>query len=289
MLSKQQIQKCIIWACEQEVLAPKPGNVNGYNDGHNMQVQDFIKSAHAIAPALTTEGASVGHRILLAMQATQQVVNCNTNLGIVLLFSPLCVAIEQCDNFQQLDKFLRHTLNNLTIEDAEDAYQAIRLAHAGGLGQVEKQDISQQPTITLLEAMRTAKDRDTIAAQYLNNYREIIEIGLENLTISINSGESVEWATTFAYLCLLSDIEDTLIHRKQGAKTARIVSEKATYILDKHSKNNMLKELSTELEMWDKELKGDAINPGTTADLTASTLLLRAFQDAFNLTVFRRE
>jgi len=281
MLSTNTIQQSIVWACIQEVSAPKPGNVNLISDGHNMQVADFIKSAHAIAPALTIKNASVGERILKAIQATQDVVNCNTNLGIVLLFAPLCAAIEQCDKFSDLPQHLARTLNNLSIEDAKTCYQAIRLAHAGGLGSVADQDINHIPTVSLLQAMNEAKERDSIAAQYLNNYHDIFNIGLEKLTDSINCGESVEWATTFAYLCLLSSIPDTLIGRKQGQRTAQMVTDKAQDFIRKSGEIKGLKSFSSELNSWDKELKGDAINPGTTADLTATALLLRAFQQAF--------
>ena len=281
MLSTKVVQDCIIWACEQEVLAPKPGNVNSLSDGHNMKVLDFIKSAHAITPALTTPNAPVGQRILHAIKATHSVVDCNTNLGIVLLFAPLCVAIEQCNNFDQLTKNLHSILKNLTVIDAQQAYQAIRLAKAGGLGYINDQDIGDIPTVTLLQAMNSAKDRDTIAAQYLNDYADIFQIGLSNLTSAINYGESIEWATTLAYLYLLTNTPDSLICRKQGKETAERVSSKALYFIHKTTKNKRLSTFSSELESWDKELKQNAINPGTTADLTATTLLLRAFQHAF--------
>lgn len=277
MFSRQHIQDCIIWACEHEVLSPKPGNVNSVSDGHNMHVADFIKSAHAIAPALTTPEASVGQRILLAIQATQKVVDCNTNLGIVLLFAPLCVAIEQCERIEQLREALSIVLKRLTVKDAEYCFAAIRLAHAGGLGKVQQQDINDTPTVTLLQAMEQAKERDSIAVQYINNYHEIFDLGLEKLTTSINSGERVEWATTFAYLYLLSERYDTLICRKQGKQVAQTISHKAKKFIDKVNKNNKLNKFSAELSVWDKELKRDAINPGTTADLTAATLLLYAF------------
>lgn len=276
MFSREEIQRCIIWACESEVLSPKPGNVNSVSDGHNMQVEDFIQSAHAIAPALTESNNSVGQRILLAVQATREVVDCNTNLGIVLLFAPLCVAIEQCKHRDQLRDKLSEVLKALTIDDAKYCFEAIRLAEAGGMGKVQDQDINDTPSVTLLKAMEQAKDRDSIAAQYLNNYQSIFETGLLNLTFEINSGESVEWATTFAYLYLLSDSYDTLICRKQDKQTARIVSQRAKKFIDRCSKNNVLKSFSAELSDWDQELKRDAINPGTTADMTAATLLVYA-------------
>ena len=282
MLDQNTIQNCIVWACEQEVSAPKPGNVNRVSDGHNMEVEDFIKSAHAIAPALTQKGASVGKRILAAIQATQSVVNCNTNLGIVLLFAPLCTTIEHCDSFEDIEPQLEKVLTSLTIQDAIDTYQAIRLAHAGGLGTVEDQDISETPTITLLQAMDKAKNYDFIAAQYLNNYRDIFRVGFSKLTEAIIYGETVEWATTFAYLYLLSTYPDTLIRRKQGDDIAKMVSLKARYFIGKANTINKIEELKSGLDVWDNELKSDAINPGTTADLIASCLLLHSFQQAFD-------
>lgn len=282
MLSSKAIEACIIWACENEVAAPKPGNVNCYSDGHNMQVQDFIDSAHAIAPILAQKSLSVGELILQSIQATRKTVDCNTNLGIVLLFAPLCRAIHQCSDIQQLPNELTKVLLNLTINDAKASYQGIRLAEAGGLGSCEQQDINSSPTVTLLQAMKLAEEYDSIAKQYTNNYKEILEIGLPMLTFSLKSGESVEWATAFAYLKIIESVPDTLISRKQSRKHALEVTEVAKKLILKISKNKMLSFFKTEIITWDNELKKKAINPGTTADLTAATLLIYAFQQAFS-------
>ncbi|MFW5450996.1 MAG: triphosphoribosyl-dephospho-CoA synthase [Methylophagaceae bacterium] len=281
MLNTNQLQQCIIWACEQEVSAPKPGNVNCFSDGHNMAVQNFIDSAHAIAPILAQTNSNVGEMILQAITATRTVVNCNTNLGIVLLFAPLCIAIQNCQKFEQLSHQLKKVLENLTIDDAKKCYQAIRLAEAGGLSEYEQQDINSSPTVTLREAMALAQDRDTIAAQYLNNYHEIFHIGRPNFITAINSGENVEWASAFAYLKLLSNIPDSLICRKQGLECARRIMEEAKKISDKVTDNNHLSGFEAVIIQWDNKLKLKAINPGTTADLTAATLLIYAFEGAF--------
>ena len=50
-------------------------------------------------------------------------------------------------------------------DDASEVYRAIRLANPGGLGSAEEQDVAAEPTITLLEAMRLAADRDGIARE----------------------------------------------------------------------------------------------------------------------------
>ena len=280
MLNTNSINKAIIWACQKEVSSPKPGNVNCYSDAHQMSLQDFLKSAQAIAPILSQKNLSIGSMILKSVIATQKVVNCNTNLGIILLFAPLCKAIHNCHTREQLPESLSLLLNDLTIDDAKKTYEGIRLARAGGLGNSDLHDINNEPTVTLRQAMAYAKDKDSIAAQYLNNYRDIFDLGLTNLTLSINCGESIEWASAFAYLNLLSVIPDSLIIRKQGLSCANLLMNESKEMLVKMNKNNKLSKLECDIILWDKELKQKAINPGTTADMTAATLLVYAFEQA---------
>jgi triphosphoribosyl-dephospho-CoA synthase len=277
-LNRNQIKQAIIWACEQEVNAPKPGNVNCFSDGHNMEIDDFLKSAHAIAEPLTDPTLNVGEKIHQAVKATRKVVDCNTNLGIVLLFSPLCKAMEIC-NAEDLSIALKKVLADLTIEDAIECYKGIQLAEAGGMGKSEQEDIYSTPTVTLKQAMKIAQNRDNIALQYCNNYQQIYELGLKNLTSEINSGKTVEWAIALAYLTILTNLPDTLIIRKNGLGQAQAVSKKAGLLLNKMKKLNRLESFIEDAIAWDRELKSQAINPGTSADMIAATLLLHRFQN----------
>jgi triphosphoribosyl-dephospho-CoA synthase len=247
-----------------------------------MAVEDFIRSARAIAPVMAEPGLTVGERILKSVKATRDVVNCNTNLGIVLLFAPLCSAVRNCDSFKQLPAALSAVLAQLTVDDARHCYQAIRMAEAGGLGNSAEQDIRQTPSVTLLQAMELARDRDQIALQYVSNFNTLWQLGLPALTNSLNSGESVEWATAFAYLKLLSDAPDSLICRKQNPELATAVTNKAKQLVFQMNKNSKLNTYSAQLTAWDIELKQKSINPGTTADLVAATLLLCAFERGFS-------
>jgi triphosphoribosyl-dephospho-CoA synthase len=130
--------------------------------------------------------------------------------------------------------------------------------------------------------MEYAQDKDAIAAQYLNNYHEILDLGLTNLTLSINCGESVEWASAFAYLNLLSAMPDSLIIRKQGMDCANVVMKEAQRLAQKMNGNKKLSHFKADIILWDKELKQKAINPGTTADMTAAILLVYAFEQALS-------
>ena len=278
MLATKEIERAVIWACKQEVSALKPGNVNYLSGIGAMQMQDFIKSADAIAPVLAQTGLSVGNMILQAIIATRQVVSFNTNLGIVLLFAPLCKAVQNCSVHTSLPTSLAITLNNLSVEDARQCYQAVRLAEPGGMGLKPKQDINSEPTVTLKQAMVLAKDDDTIAAQYCNNYQQIWQSVLPNLVSAIKNGENVAWASTFAYLKLLVNMPDSLICRKYGMRCAQKVMVKAKEITDKVCKNKRLSDFEADIVSWDNELKQKGVNPGTTADMVAAALLVCAFE-----------
>jgi triphosphoribosyl-dephospho-CoA synthase len=287
MLSEQEISAAVKWACHTEVKAPKPGNVNCFSDGHNMLVDDFLRSAEAIAPVMAQADISVGERILNAVKATRQHVDCNTNLGIILLFAPLCQAAQTAKSFTELRNNLSETLVNLTIEDAIAAYEAIRGAEAGGLGRTAEQDVSELPTVTLFEAMKMAADRDTIAKQYTTDYALIFDTSLPALKTALDRGESVEWASAFAYLCTLTRAPDSLVSRKYSAEHAQAVTTKAQQFVFKSNENKPLSAYKAQLHAWDTELKQKAINPGTSADLTAASLLLLAFEHTLSTPEFQ--
>ena len=69
-----------------------------------------------------------------------------------------------------LRDIVKQVLEATTIEDAREAYAAIRLARPGGLDRAESQDVSTEPTMTLVEVMRLAAHRDTIASEYASGF-----------------------------------------------------------------------------------------------------------------------
>ncbi|QBQ56446.1 triphosphoribosyl-dephospho-CoA synthase [Nitrosococcus wardiae] len=266
----------IEWACRVEVLAPKPGNVNAYGRGHGMEVEDFLHSAQAIAPVLSIPGKGVGERILAAVIATKTVVKTNTNLGIILLFSPLARATLEAEKPATLRQALTTVLARLDIDDARLAYQGIRLAQPGGMGHSPAHDIAEEPQVTLLEAMQWAAEWDNIARQYHSGFGDIFELGIPSLLEGFAKWENIEWATTLAYLTFLATLPDSLVRRKYGATVAAQVAQKASQIQKQLIIQGPGFQMETKLRAWDQALKRDLINPGTSADLTAATLLVGA-------------
>jgi triphosphoribosyl-dephospho-CoA synthase len=271
-----QLTQLFKQACLDEIAVLKPGNVHVYADGHGMVVDDFIKSADAASQVIAQENISVGQRILLAVNATWDKVGCNTNLGIILLAAPVVHTALQCQS-TPFQTQLSETLCDLTVDDAVCVYQAIQRANPAGLGKVEEHDVANAPNITLLEAMRAAQTHDLIAKQYVNVYQDIIEFGIPIYQQAFVKWQRSGWATTLVYLAYLSTLKDSHIARKYGDELATRIQLKAKVHYDVLSSMENPKLYFKELLVFDRELKDQKINPGTSADLTVATLLIRSF------------
>jgi triphosphoribosyl-dephospho-CoA synthase len=267
-----RIARAYVDACHAELRALKPGNVHVHAEGHGMTVELFERSAEASAPAMSAPGLSIGERILRAVERTHAVAGCNTNLGIVLLCAPLAAAAFELDAHPSLRDALRAVLARLTLDDAEQAYAAIRLAAPGGLGTAPAHDVAACPTVTLLEAMRAARERDRIAAQYASDYRDVFELGVPRLESGRARWPAAEWATTLAFLGFLSAFPDTHIERQHGAAAAVQVQREARALGTALERCDDPATLRAALMALDATLKRTEHNPGTSADLTVASL-----------------
>ena len=166
----KQIARCAVLACLLEATVRKPGNVHPQASFRDLTYADFVRSAHLIGPSFEHAGEwSVGRIVRDAVERTRREVSTNTNLGILLLLAPLASVppgVTIADG-------IGGVLAGLTREDARLVYEAIRLANPGGLGQVENEDVAAEPSVTLLEAMQLAADRDRIAQQFANNFATV--------------------------------------------------------------------------------------------------------------------
>jgi len=262
-------------ACVLEATARKAGNVHPEASFVDLTYNDFVISADAVAPILArTPELGVGRAIFESVTATRQKVCRNTNLGIVLLLAPLAavpVDLKLADSIE--DVLLR-----LTQEDADYAYQSIRLAQPGGMGQVDSEDVSRAPTGTLLDVMRLAADRDLIARQYAENFSLVLETAMPYLRGVSEFEDNWETAIVGLQLEILSERADSLIVRKLGRKAAEEVSQRAARV--KAAIRLKRQNAQAEWDEFDHWLRADGNrrNPGTTADLIAAALFA-AFRD----------
>ena len=267
-------------ACLTEIRAFKPGNVSFASPGHGMSAQDFIASADAMAAVIAVPGASVGRRILRAIEATRAVVPFNTNLGIVLLCAPLAHAVLEASGESGLRARLRAVLAALDVNDAVLAYQAIRIAEPGGLGQSERHDVASAPDVTLFEAMREARGRDLIARQYVTDYRDVFDTGMPAARRALARSDSREWAAVAVYLEFLSRFSDSHVARKHGGEVAAAVSREAGLLVQALGRASDPAQEMPALEEFDRQLKAKSINPGTSADMTVATLVAMDLEDS---------
>jgi len=271
-------------ACLLEVSAPKPGNVSPGRHFADLRYEDFLASALAIGVAMAEAGErGVGATIRLAVEASAAWARSNTNLGIVLLFAPLARAASllasesaKRDAFERssFQDAARQVLASTTIEDARDAYAAIRLARPGGLDRAESQDVSMEPTVTLVEAMRLAAHRDTVASEYASGFEITFRTAVPALERARRDGLSWDDAVVEAFLTLLAAVPDTHIARRSGKDFAAEVSTQAVAVLEQGGVRSELGRQA--LEGMDRALRDgrNSGNPGTTADLTAAALFV---------------
>lgn len=269
----EQVARAFKAACRDELDAPKPGNVHVYAAGHRMSTSEFERSASAAAASIAQPGARVGARILAAVEATFAAVGTNTNLGIILLCAPLAAAVDSVS--PGLRTALARVLETLDIEDARLAFRAIAQAAPAGLGRVARYDVFQPATVTLRHAMAAAADRDRIARQFACDFEDVFELGEPLLTTTLAWAPHPRWATLAVYLGFLSAFPDSHIVRKHGIDVAEATRRAALRFHQRVQLQEPFDDLLPELLAWDAELKRQAINPGTSADLTVATLFAR--------------
>jgi triphosphoribosyl-dephospho-CoA synthase len=267
-------------ACLLEVSAPKPGNVSPERHFHDTRYEDFLASAVAIGPALSAAGEQpLGITIREAMAATSRWTSSNTNLGIVLLLSPLARAARRSGG--SLRQRVAGVLEETTVSDAAEVYQAIRQARPGGLGQAPKEDVTARPSVTLRDAMALAAERDAVAREYVTDFALTFETGVPALRLARSEGLPWTDAAVETYLAFLATVPDTHIARKLGAAAASEVSRRAGEVLEAGGVRSPSGRQA--LARFDAELRDprNTRNPGTTADLTCAALFVVILEDGW--------
>ncbi len=267
-LSGDLLERQVQLACLLEVSAAKPGNITPVHDFVDTTYADMVRSALALGPVFGDGRAlqrSVGELIEDGVAATARVVGANTNLGIVLLFAPLVRAAVSQQSDESLRSAIERTLAQLGVDDATAAFSAIARANPGGLGDAPEHDVRAPARVSLREAMAAAAHRDSIASEYTTGYAIVFDTGLPLLAEALGDGLPTLDAIVKLHVGLLASHPDTLIARKAGDAAARGVAEAARQV----------RTGTRTLEEFDASLRGPdhRLNPGTTADLVAGTLL----------------
>jgi triphosphoribosyl-dephospho-CoA synthase len=220
----------------------------------------------------------------------------NTLLGHILLFGPLLAGMfvvikYQTATLDNLMKITKKIIDNTTAQDSIDLYKAIRYANPGGLGTKTYLDVNSDESleeikknnITLKDILKISENQDFLSFDIGNNYPFTYRFSYPHLSTWVQQYPMGQ-AILLLFISILSEIPDTLIVRKYGMEKALYVREKAKDIFNSKT---FSEEFYEKIKKLDEELSDPNcyINPGTTADLTASGILVHLFIETFGLSV----
>ncbi len=280
---------------------PKPGNVHRTRDFENTRFEHFLASAAALVPhfrlaalrgSKATAGSVHSGELMIGERIKRAVESCsewqhggNTSLGAILLLIPISYAAGMVPSrkdlrAQEIRKNLKRVVRSTNKTDAVNVYRAISLASPGGMGNVPELDVNDRGSLTrirkhsvsLFDIFRMSSGYDTISSEWVRGFPVTFDIGLPFLVRELRATGDINTAVVDTYLRILSQVPDTLVARKLGIGRAREVSLMAKRVLKvggmKTSRGRK------KAEEMDKSLQriDHRCNPGTTADLTASTL-----------------
>jgi triphosphoribosyl-dephospho-CoA synthase len=260
-------------ACRYDVLALKPGNVALDRPAHGMNARDFLRSAAVAAEPAADPSRGLGASIEAAIAATLATVGCNTNLGIVLLCVPLLHAAALPAPLPALQPRVARVLAGSTVTDTAHVFRAIRQANPAGLGQAPDGDVRGLAIRPLREIMTLAAGRDLVAAQYANEFATVFARGVPALCAGLALGQSLVDAVTDCYLDFLAGYPDSHVARKHGLARATAVQARARRVTADVEACEDPTHRRLILEAFDRELKEEGVNPGTSADLTVASLV----------------
>ncbi|MEM4576369.1 MAG: triphosphoribosyl-dephospho-CoA synthase [Candidatus Nezhaarchaeales archaeon] len=298
---------------------PKPGNVHRLRDRWGKKFEHFVAGSVAMGPAIK-EAFVKGYKAWLRgdlssirlgkliekaikLQLHAHSVG-NTHLGIIMLFVPIAsstpIWMVEGNEVRELGELTLRVLMSTTPADTNALLRGIRLLRPSGLGRPPKglPDAlkKQKSDLTLYEVLKASSKWDGVAEELVSGLRSCLEIGLPFLIKTFEETKSLNVAIVHCFLKLLSHKPDTLIARnvglvkaphasidkaiKLGMEEAKRVSKRAKEALEAgglttNEGRKLVEELDKELEF-----KGPTHNPGTSADLTATTIFLALLSGA---------
>jgi triphosphoribosyl-dephospho-CoA synthase len=130
--------------------------------------------------------------------------------------------------------------------------------------------------VNMFQVLELSAGWDRLAYELTHGMPVTFETGLPVFR-ELKTKKSINQATVQTFLTILAQVPDTLIERKYGEGIAREVSRSAKSILDEGG--ILTQEGRDKLNGFDAELVKRGLNPGTTADLTASSIMAAYLAD----------
>ncbi|MFX1392015.1 MAG: triphosphoribosyl-dephospho-CoA synthase [Promethearchaeota archaeon] len=281
---------------------PKPGNIHRTRNFKDTRFEHFLAGIAAIQPNFKEfcnnvykdskkidEKYSYVKLGLFFREAAKEMMKWqkggNVLLGHILILAPLVATAAIClkfkaVKFKNFTKSIKKVINDSTVEDTINLYEAIRICNPGGLGRIDKYDIHdidsltniKKDNINLKKIFELSKDYDLISSEYSSGFAIILNKGLPFYFKTFNQTNDINIATVNTFLKILSEHPDTLIIRKSGIIDAQNISQKADQIMKQGGISTqaglkLIRQLDNILHE-----KSGKLNPGTTADIIAGVI-----------------
>ena len=238
-MKPEEIAKMAQIASALEVSGyPKPGNVHRTRDFDDMEFEDFVISGIVIGDTIReactdvdVENPQLGKYILQAVAETDRWIKNNTNLGIVMMTTPIAVAAAISDSFDEIRENIKLVMGNTSVDDACDLYDAINIADAGGMGDQDEYDVAsdnaknelRENGQTMYDVLKISAPWDMLAREMTGDMPAVFEIGYPKYH-ELKESKSQNDACVLTFLTILSHVPDTLISRKYGSDEAMKIS-----------------------------------------------------------------
>ena len=291
-MKSEEIAKIAQIASALEVSGyPKPGNVHRTRDYDDMVFEDFIISGIVIGDTIRKATADVdienpqlGRYILEAVDETDRWIKNNTNLGIVMMITPIAAAAAISDDFDEIRPNIVKLMANTSVDDACDLYDAINIADAGGMGDQDEYDVAsdnaknelRENNQTMYDVLKISAPWDMLAREMTSDMPAVFEIGYPTYH-ELKGEKSLNDACVLTFLTILSQVPDTLISRKYGSDEAMKISMMTRDLLKLRDADDF----EVKLQEFDDYLFENHYNPGTTADLTAASIFVSNLKTHF--------
>lgn len=247
---------------------PKAGNVDREHDFDDLKYEHFLASAAAAMPAFlnAAKGGGVGECIYQAVESSSRWHRAeNVHFGAFLLLVPLLTAWN-ARNMHDAASRATDVVKKTSSDDSIYVLKAFRLCRARvvraeklALEDEATADMLKSRNVNLYEWMSAAPKENLIARELISGYPISLEGANFLLQSELETNERVVWL----YHSLLAKYPDPLIIAKSDAFTAKRVMELARKALE-----------SGKFDELDRWLLSQRLNPGTIADLVASSIYL---------------
>ncbi|MEG9193932.1 MAG: triphosphoribosyl-dephospho-CoA synthase [Candidatus Methanoglobus sp.] len=247
---------------------PKSGNVDREHDFEDLRYENFLISASSAFPYFLRTAKRKKLYILQAIEKSRELgVETNVHFGAFLLLFPLVAVWES-----RLDEYPKNSVDFLkktTFRDSVNIFKAFQLCRPRVLT-AENFSLYESSTLHRITReklnvygwMKLSPRENLIAKELTEGY----PISLNGAKFILSSESDVNETIVLVYHKLLSEYPDSLIIAKRGFGVAKSVMDLAKKAFESRKLE--------EFKKLDELLLREKINPGTIADLVASSIYL---------------